>query len=87
VFSLNLSGRSNQYDLWPDFAGRARPGDNLVVALDETSDTNPVVLRLAPFFRSFARDSLVDLRNRRGLVAQRRLWVMRSWIGGWPTHP
>jgi 4-amino-4-deoxy-L-arabinose transferase-like glycosyltransferase len=87
VFSLNLSGRSNQYDLWPDFAGCARPGDNLVVAVDETSDTSPIVLRLAPFFASYARDSLVDLRNRRGLVAQRRLWVMRSWIGGWPTHP
>ena len=61
-------------------------GEGDVVAVDETSHTNPTVLRLAPFFRSYARDSLVDLRNRRGLVAQRRLWIMRSWIGGWPTH-
>jgi hypothetical protein len=86
TFSLNLSGRSNQYDLWPGFADRARLGDHLVVAVDDTPDTNPVVLRLAPYFGSVTRDSLVELRNRHGLVAQRRLWLLRDWIGGWPPR-
>ena len=85
TFSLNFAGRSNQYVFWPGFAESARPGDDLVVVLDETAGTNPVVSRLAPYFRSFARDTLVDLRTRHGLVAQRRLWVMREWIGGWPA--
>ena len=85
TFSLNFAGRSNQYVFWPAFAESARPGDDLVVVLDETAGTNPVVSRLAPYFRSFARDTLVDLRTRHGLVAQRRLWVMREWIGGWPA--
>lgn len=86
AFSLNLSGRSNQYDLWPGFAERAHIGDNLIVAADETAETNPIVTRLAPFFRTVARDSLVDLRTRRGLVTQRRLWSLRYWIGGWPPR-
>jgi 4-amino-4-deoxy-L-arabinose transferase-like glycosyltransferase len=87
TFSLNISGRTNQYDLWPGFADRARPGDQLVVVVDETPDTNPIVLRLAPFFHTITRDSLVDLRNRHGVVSQRRLWLLRDWIGGWPPTP
>ncbi|MFL5614681.1 MAG: ArnT family glycosyltransferase [Gemmatimonadaceae bacterium] len=87
TFSLNLSGRGNQYDLWPGFADQVRVGDHLVIAVDETPDTNPVVRRLAPFFRLLTRDSLVDLRNRHGIVSQRRLWVLRDWIGGWPPRP
>ncbi|HKN65114.1 MAG TPA: glycosyltransferase family 39 protein [Gemmatimonadaceae bacterium] len=86
TFSLNLSGRSNQFDLWPGFADTAHEGDDLAVAVDETADTNPIILRLAPFFETFARDSLVDLRNRHGLVTQRRIWIMRRWRGGWPPR-
>ena len=86
VFSLNLSGRGNQFDLWPGFAETARAGDDLVVAVDETAETNPIILRLAPHFETFARDSLVDLRSRHGVVTQRRVWIMRRWLGGWPSR-
>ena len=86
AFSLNLSGRSNQFDLWPGFAETARAGDDLVAAVDETTDTNPIILRLAPHFQSYARDSLVDLRNRHGVVTRRRIWILRRWLGGWPSR-
>ena len=86
AFSLNLSGRSNQFDLWPGFSETARTGDDLVVAVDETAATNPIILRLAPHFELFSRYSLVDLRNRHGVVTQRRIWVMRRWLGGWPSR-
>jgi hypothetical protein len=86
TFSLNLSGRGNEYDLWPDFADRAHPGDNLVLVVDEVTGTNPIVSQLAPHFQSVSRDSLVELRSRHGLVSQRRLWVLHSWTGGWPTR-
>jgi 4-amino-4-deoxy-L-arabinose transferase-like glycosyltransferase len=86
TFSLNLSGRGNQYDLWPSFADRAHIGDNLVVVVDETDGMNPIVSRLAPFFRTFGRDSLVDLRNRHGVISQRRLWILMAWLGGWPAR-
>jgi 4-amino-4-deoxy-L-arabinose transferase-like glycosyltransferase len=83
TFSLNLSGRRNQYDLWPGFADTAHPGDDLVLALDESQGAHPTVSRLAPFFRSFSRDSLVELRSRHGPVGQRRVWILRDWSGRW----
>ena len=86
TFSLNLGGRSNQYDLWPSFVERAHAGDNLVVALDEGAGVHPIVLQIAPYFDSYARDTLVDLRSRQGLVTQRRLWILRGWKGGWPIR-
>jgi 4-amino-4-deoxy-L-arabinose transferase-like glycosyltransferase len=86
AFSLNFAGRSNQYDLWPGFAETALPGDNLVVALEEGTGVHPIVAQLAPYFRSTAPDSLVALRNRHGVVTQRRLWILREWIGGWPPR-
>ena len=86
TFSLNLGGRDNQYDLWSGFSQSAREGDNLVIALDESPDVHPIVAQLAPFFRTVARDALVDMRNRHGLVTQRRLWVLREWMGGWPPR-
>ena len=86
TFSLNLGGRSNQYDLWPGFAETARVGDNLVVALDESPAMHPIVARLAPLFRAVSRDTLVEMRNRHGLVTQRRLWVLSEWAGGWPPR-
>ena len=31
VFALNLGGRTNQYDIWPNAYDRIRPGDGLTV--------------------------------------------------------
>jgi len=86
VFSLNFGGRTNQYELWPRFADRAHPGDALIVALDESIGRHPIVATLAPYFHDVTRDSLVDLTNRRGIVTQRRLWVLRGWTGSWPAR-
>ena len=85
VFSLNLSGRGNQYDLWPGFADTARPGDALVLALDESAERPGSVVRLAPYFAAATPSELVELRNRRGVVTRRRLWLMTGWRGGWPS--
>ena len=38
TFSTNLDSRPNQFDLWLRFPDRARPGDNLVLALPETNE-------------------------------------------------
>ena len=87
VFSMNLSGRGNQYDLWPRFPDLARPGDDLLLVVDEGNEMHGTVARLAPYFVDVRRDTLVELRNRRGVVAQRRLWVLREWRTGWPVPP
>src|SRR5439155_7728412 len=86
TFAVNLSGRGNQYDLWPGFPDVARAGDALVLVVDETPDVHGTVARLAPYFTSVARGDVVDLRTRRGVVSQRRLWLLSGWRGGWPQQ-
>ncbi len=85
TYSLNLSGRANQYDLWPGFATRATPGDALVLALDDGEDIHPTVERLEGYFREIRRGEAVELRAHRGLVARRRLWILSGWTGSWPA--
>jgi 4-amino-4-deoxy-L-arabinose transferase-like glycosyltransferase len=84
TFATNLGGRANQYDLWPTFEERARQGDNLVLAVDETPGVHPAVQALAPHFSSVERGALVTLRRGAGVVGVRRLWVLRAYRGGWP---
>ena len=45
-----LVGRANQYDLWPRFPDLARPGDNLVLVLDESTEPHAAFVRLTPYF-------------------------------------
>jgi hypothetical protein len=86
TFALNMSGRPNQYDLWPRFPDRAKRGDNLVLVLDESNGPHEVVTRLAPYFTSVRLDHLVSLRRRAGEVGQRRLWLLSGWRGAWPEQ-
>lgn len=87
VFALNLRSRPNQYDYWPGFAQRARPGDPLVLVLDDEPRAEQRVLRpLAPHFAEVHDAGRVELRRRGGgVVAARRLWILRAWRGTWPA--
>jgi hypothetical protein len=85
TFAFNLSGRPNQYDLWPGFPQLARQGDDLVLVLDEVAWPHHTEVVLEPFFRSVEKGSLAPLARRDGSVAtQRRIWILRGWKGGWP---
>jgi hypothetical protein len=83
VFSLNIASRPNEYDLWPSFADRARPGDDLVVALSPPATGRPdaVIATLRPFFRSTTLVSTVRLSDDARLV--RDVWVLEGWRGEW----
>jgi Dolichyl-phosphate-mannose-protein mannosyltransferase len=84
TFSTNLSGRANEYDLWPRFPDLARPGDNLVLVLDESDEPLPdAAAALQPHFTILTRGELVELRAASGVVGTRRLWILRGWRGGW----
>jgi len=85
TFATNLSGRANQYDLWPRFPDVARPGDALVLVVDESEETHAAVARLAPYFTSIDRDAVVVLRRGSGEIGRRRLWTLVGWRGGWPV--
>jgi hypothetical protein len=91
VFSTNLGGRANQYDLWPGFRTRARQGDALVLILDEAApaaagqEPAPIVA-LAPYFSRIDQGPPV-VRSAHGLLLGRqRAWLLRDWRGGWPGH-
>jgi 4-amino-4-deoxy-L-arabinose transferase-like glycosyltransferase len=87
VFSTNLSGRANQYDLWPGFSDRAKVGDNLVLVVDDSDERNPheAVRSLTPHFAEVRRGDLVSLRRGAGEIGTRRVWTLVGWRGTWPV--
>ena len=85
VFALNLSGRPNQYDLWPSFPDVARRGQAMVLVLDDNPGTPGAITALLPCFASVARGDVVELKRGGETVTRRRLWLLRGWLGSWPT--
>lgn len=86
VFSTNLGGRANQYDLWPGFRQRAAVGDALVLVLDE-SDAEPApIVALAPYFSRIDEGPPVARTAHGLLLGRQRAWLLRDWRGGWPGH-
>ena len=84
TFALNIAGRRNQYELWPQFADRARVGDNLVLVLDPSDDMPGPVRSLLPHFEQARRSALVALNRGQRLIGQRQVWILRGWRGSWP---
>jgi hypothetical protein len=85
AFCTCLSGRRNQYQLWPGFSDVARPGDALVLMLDESADVHGTVSQLVPYFTSFSRGELAPLMRGADTVSVRRVWVLEGYRGGWPA--
>jgi 4-amino-4-deoxy-L-arabinose transferase-like glycosyltransferase len=84
VFALNLAGRPNQFDLWPRFRDRARKGDRLVLALDDTRDPHAAIVSLRPHFTSILLGELVELKRDDAVIGRRRIYVLDGWLGSWP---
>ncbi|MGI8496368.1 MAG: glycosyltransferase family 39 protein [Gemmatimonadaceae bacterium] len=85
VFSLNLSGRPNEYDLWPAFHDRAGAGDQLVLVADDGVGVPRPVEILSPYFASIEAGDGVILRRGQGEIERRRIWVLRGWRCQWPA--
>ncbi|MFN5600026.1 MAG: glycosyltransferase family 39 protein [Gemmatimonas sp.] len=77
VFSLNLGGRTNQYDVWQNAWGRVRPGDGLVVAFDADAKGDSLAKVVSGWFTDTQRGALVVLRRGEGEVTRRRIWLYR----------
>jgi 4-amino-4-deoxy-L-arabinose transferase-like glycosyltransferase len=86
TFALNLTTRTNQYDLWPGFADVAHRGDAIVLVTDEAADgsRHPGVALLSPYFTSVRRGAKVVLARRGDPVKPLRIWVLSGWRGSWP---
>ena len=87
TFATNLSGRPNQYDLWPRFPDLARVGDNLILVLDDVPDLHGTIRALTPYFASVEAGERVILKRGDGEIGARRVWLLAGWRGGWPSQP
>jgi 4-amino-4-deoxy-L-arabinose transferase-like glycosyltransferase len=85
VYSLNLVGRPNQYDLWSTFPETAQQGAALMVLLDEEVNRPEVIRKLSCCFRVYQGERVAQLRGTE-LVSQKRLWLLTDWSGEWPSR-
>jgi undecaprenyl-diphosphatase len=84
VFSLNMHSRANQYDFWPSFAQQARPGDGLLLVLDDSVESS-IAKDLAPYFGSVTAGERVVAGGARPVLVPKRIWLLKCWQGGWPA--
>jgi 4-amino-4-deoxy-L-arabinose transferase-like glycosyltransferase len=86
TFSLNLSSRPNQYDLWPSFPDRAQPGDSLILVVDDVTGIHPAAEALASHFASMRQGGRIPLSRDGELVKNLRIWLLDGWRGTWPKR-
>lgn len=77
VFALNLGGRTNQYDIWPNAYDRVRPGDGLVAAFDADAKGDSLARVVGGWFKATKQGAAVSLRRGDGIVTERRVWLYR----------
>ena len=78
VFSLNLAGRPNQYDLWASARDHLRPDDAMVVAFDATTMGDSLAGVVGGWFARSQRGETVQLRRENGVIGERRIWLFRN---------
>ena len=86
VFSLNLVGRPNQYDLWGTFPERAAGGASLLLVLDDERVEPRVIYKLSCCFQSISQGESVALVRGENVSARKRIWYLEGWNGSWPRR-
>src|SRR5262249_51935237 len=86
VFSLNLTGRANQYDLWEHFNEVAPLGAVLILVLDDERDEPRAIRKLLPFFTRIDESEGVALMRRSSIVTRKRIWILLGKHDGWPLR-
>jgi 4-amino-4-deoxy-L-arabinose transferase-like glycosyltransferase len=81
VFSLNIGGRPNEYDLWAPLSGNARTGDTVMVVIPDEANTPDAIVALLPHCTSMARGETVELRRGAEVIGTRRIWTCAGWRG------
>jgi len=78
VYSLNLGGRPNQFDLWDTVYDKLRTGDGLIAVFDDNPAGDSLGVRVARWFRESKPGARVVLKRGDGEVAHRRVWLYRT---------
>jgi 4-amino-4-deoxy-L-arabinose transferase-like glycosyltransferase len=85
VYSLNLSGRPNQYDLWVTFPERATAGAYLILVLDDEATEPHIIRRLNCCFHIDQGEGIALMRGS-SFISRKRLWFLYDWTGEWPKR-
>ena len=85
VYSLNLMGRANQYDLWTTFQEHAGPGAGMILVLDDEKGEPREIRKLACCFHIDSGESVALMRGD-SFVTRKRLWFLSQWNGEWPLR-
>lgn len=75
VFSLNLGGRANQYDLWPQIADSLQDTDGLVAVFTADAKGDSLAATVASWFLNSKQGPDVVLQRDGGEITRRRLWL------------
>jgi 4-amino-4-deoxy-L-arabinose transferase-like glycosyltransferase len=86
TFCTCITGRMNQYELWPSFPSVAKPGDNMILAIEDTSASPALATKLAPHFLTVTPLEITALRRGRDTVGVRRIFRLSGYRGGWPAR-
>jgi 4-amino-4-deoxy-L-arabinose transferase-like glycosyltransferase len=77
VFSLNMGGRPNQYNIWPSLKNTYHPGDCTVLIVDD-SPTGTVIAHLAADSLRLDDVGPVTLTRGHQLIGRRHIWLLHS---------
>ena len=86
VYAMNLTGRANQYDLWPQFRDDAPLGATLILVLDDERTEPRVIRKLACCFARIDESEGVSLMRGSSLIERKRIWILTGKRDGWPTR-
>jgi undecaprenyl-diphosphatase len=86
VYSLNLTGRANQYDLWSQFRDDAQLGSTLILVLDDERTEPRVIRKLACCFARIDESEGVTLMRAGALIEKKRIWILSGKNDGWPSR-
>jgi 4-amino-4-deoxy-L-arabinose transferase-like glycosyltransferase len=86
VFSVNLTGRPNQYDLWPQFREVARDGGLLVLVLDDERSEPRAIRKLSCCAARIDQSEGVSLMRGDGVVTRKRIWLVQAKADSWPSR-
>ena len=86
VYAMNLTGRANQYDLWPQFRDEAPLGATLILVLDDDRTEPRVIRKLSCCFARIDESEGVSLMRGSSLIERKRIWILSGKRDGWPTR-
>jgi 4-amino-4-deoxy-L-arabinose transferase-like glycosyltransferase len=86
TFSMNLTGRPNQYDIWPQYREVAPNGALLILVLDDERAEPRVIRKLSCCVARIDQSEGVSLMRGDGIAARKRIWILQGKGDSWPSR-